>query len=381
MRVLTSKEVKLAFLQPTKTGLEKSIMDAIAPFRIYLKENGVHNFDAQPQGPENKILLKAYFVKEESIEDSRCSLYRPLTKNGDPRVWFSGLATYANPNDILGIVAFKGSLYVINITKLDIEAVLNKAGDNPLKSLIGEILKDENIVVNELLQKLRYIAANGLVAADVKGDTAVGRTLERELGLKINSSKNPDYKGIEIKSFRNVGKNRKTLFAQVPDWSRSNLKSSAQILDAFGYPSKGCFTLRCTVSAIKPNSQGLYLRLDENTGTLVECSTNVNIPEVAVWSLEKLHERLLSKHNQTFWISAESKIIEGREWFLYKSVQHTKKPIVSQFDMLLRQGFITVDHLIKRENGKVKEKGPLFKISPNALSLLFPPSVKYSLID
>ena len=68
--------------------------------------------------------------------------------------------------------------------------------------------------------------------------------------------------------------------------------------------------------------------------------------------------------------------------FQYKQVEHTRKPIVSQFDILLEQGVITLDHLIKRNSkGKVDEKGPLFKIKPNSLDLLFPLSNIYSLLD
>ena len=58
---------------------------------------------------------------------------------------------------------------------------------------------------------------------------------------------------------------------------------------------------------------------------------------------------------------------------------------MSQFDVLLSQGIITLDHLIKKtskgEMNKecVKEKGPFFKIKPDKLDLLFPPSVKYKL--
>lgn len=61
-------------------------------------------------------------------------------------------------------------------------------------------------------------------------------------------------------------------------------------------------------------------------------------------------------------------------------VLHTKKPIASQFDILLEQGEITMDHLIKRnERGRGNEKGPLFKINTNALGLLFPPPETYAL--
>jgi hypothetical protein len=82
----------------------------------------------------------------------------------------------------------------------------------------------------------------------LNADTAVGRTLEAALGIQINSSKKPDYKGIELKSFRNKRDNRKNLFAQVPDWELSKFKSSAEILDAFGYQRQQDFKLYCTVS-------------------------------------------------------------------------------------------------------------------------------------
>ena len=89
----------------------------------------------------------------------------------------------------------------------------------------------------------------------------------------------------------------------------------------------------------------------------------------------------MKETNETFWIAADSISIGGLEHFQYKKVEHTKKPIVSQFDILIEQGIITLDHLIKRKStGSVVEKGPLFKIKPNALGLLFPPSQSYSLI-
>ncbi|MBK7945209.1 MAG: hypothetical protein IPJ85_07865 [Flavobacteriales bacterium] len=104
------------------------------------------------------------------------------------------------------------------------------------------------------------------------------------------------------------------------------------------------------------------------------------IRDFASWTLSKLHERLLEKHNETFWIAAESSREDGVEYLHYTKVEHTRKPIVSQFDLLLEQGIITLDHLIKRTlTGKTVEKGPLFKIKPNNVGLLFPPSRVYDL--
>jgi hypothetical protein len=380
IKVLTENSVELTLIEPTKTGLEKSIMDATGPVRIFLKNKNIHDYQFQKQGPESKILITSYLVIENELVSSVASLYKPITKKGDPRIWFKGLGAYAEANDILGLIEFQHELYVINITKLDVEHLIKSAKNNPLQELVAEIRNVSNEIAEELLLLLRKISSSGFIPAMLNADTAVGRTLETLLGININSSKKPDYKGIELKSFRDKKGNRKNLFAQVPEWNLSKLKSSGEILEAFGYEREDDFRLYCTVSTLVRNSQGLRLKMDNKINQLIENSDKEKFGDFVVWGLELLHKRLIEKHNETFWISAESKMIDGVEHFQYKKVEHTRKPIVSQFDILLEQGVITLDHLIKRDlSGKVVEKGPLFKIKPNSVGLLFPPSQKYTL--
>lgn len=382
VRSLTENSVAFTLIEPTETGLKKSIMDATGPVRSYLKEEGVHDYYLQGQGADHKVLIDSIIYDDFATTNSNASLYRPNTKQGDPRIWFSGLSRLTNPNEILAIIFFDKKLHVVNISKSDIGQLMSLNLSNPIKELLEEINSNENSVALELLGMLRDIAHSGPIPSLLDADTSVGRTLETALGIDINSSKQPDYKGIELKSFRNNRGNRKTLFAQVPDWKRSPLKSSAQILDAFGYEREDDFKLYCTVSATNFNSQGLSLRIEDDLNDLIEYSNDSNIGDAAVWSLEKLHKRLLTKHRETFWVSAQTEIVDGREHFIYTEVEHTKKPIATQFDLLVSQGIITMDHLIKRNSkGKVVEKGPLFKIRPNSLDLLFPPSVKHDLLN
>ena len=381
IKILTENSVELCLIEPTETGLVKSIMDATGSVRNFLKSKKIHDFGLQNQGQESKVLIPSKLIDTDKNINSLASLYRPNTKNGDPRIWFKGLGNYSKANDILGIIEFEGTLYVLNITQIDLEKLLNSTINNPLKELIEEINHISNEVADELLILLNKIASQGPVPAMLKADTAIGRTLETLLGIDINSSKKPDYKGIELKSYRDKKGNRKNLFAQVPDWSLSKFKSSAEILDNFGYSRGEDFKLYCTVSALVRNSQGLTLKLDSKINQLLENSDKANIGDFIAWNLETLHNRLLEKHNETFWIAADSIIIGNKEHFQFKKVEHTRKPIVTQFDILLEQGIITLDHLIKRNStGKVIEKGPIFKIKPNALELLFPPSQSYSLI-
>ena len=381
IKLLTEYSVELTLIEPTETGLKKSIMDATGPVRNYLKEKNIHDFNLQKQGQENKIQINAFLIREGKIIPTIASLYRPNSKNGDPRIWFKGLPVYAMPNDVLGIIEFESELYVLNITSIDVKRLLKNKIANPLQDLVTQIRTASNFVADELLGLLKAVAKMGPVPAMLNADTAIGRTLEKLLNIDINSSKKPDYKGIEIKSFRDQRGNRKNLFAQVPNWQLSKFKSSAEILKNFGYPRGADFKLYCTVSTLVRNSQGLQLKVDNKINQLLENSDKAGIGDFVAWALETLHERLLEKHNETFWIAADSLQIDGIEHFQYKKVEHTKKPIVSQFDILLEQGIITLDHLIKRTAvGKVVEKGPLFKIKPNSLGLLFPPSITHNLV-
>ena len=300
IELLTKYQVSLSLIEPTETGLKKSIMDATSPVRLFLKKEGIHDYEIQKQGSDNKVIYPVKIYYHSKILKSKASFYRPLTKKGDPRIWFYKLTSISKPNDLIAIIPFDKCLHILNITHLPLKELVDGKVDNPIRDLISEINKRESNISLELLGMLKKIAIQGPVPSVVNADTSVGRTLETLLGIPINSSKTPDYKGIELKSFRGNKGNRKNLFAQVPDWKLSKFKSSAEILNAFGYSRGEDFKLYCTVSAITKNSQGLSLRLDSEIEQLIENSNKEEINDFVVWSLEKLHARLEEKHGETF---------------------------------------------------------------------------------
>lgn len=385
IRFFNTHSVEATYLVPTSVGLGKSIMDATSPLRLYLKENQIHNYDGQTQGPEGKKTVETFFVTETNLIPTTASLYRPQAKGkeGDPRIWFSKLPSYALPNNLLGVVAFNNALYVINLSNSNIRQSVQDS-NSPLSRLFKQINADQSSVSDELLNKLREVASRGWIKTVTVGDTGIGATLEHCLGIQINSSQKPDYKGIELKTKRITGlraTTRTSLFAQVPDWEISALKSSAQILDTYGYNRGDVKKLYCTVKATAPNPQGLILRIDEPKDILQERYESADISrEVVTWKFDVLRNRLLTKHNETFWIGAATSKIDGTEHFHYKKVLHTRVPFASNFHTLCQEGVITLDHLIKRDvSGKVVEKGPLFKINPSDLGLLFPPPLQFDL--
>ncbi len=383
IKLLTEKSVELCLIEPTQTALEKHIMDATGSVRAYFKTKVIHNYGLQKQGAsENGVQVETNLVSEKAIIKTSTSLYRPRAKGkgGDPRIWISKLPTFALANDILGIIAFENQLYVLNITQLDLHKLLVSKITNPLQELVNEINHLSNEVADELLIKLRVIASQGFVPALLQADTAIGRTLEYLLGIPMNSSKNPDYKGIELKSARENRGTRKGLFGKIPNWKLSKFKSRIEILDAFGYWEDGIFRLYNTIRATGRNAQGLILRTDYDLDYLFENSDRKEIGDFLVWELQGLKDALASKHKETFWVKAQSKIEDGNEFFLFKSVEHTKGPLLNQFGLLIDIGAITLDYPIKRlADGSVIDKGCNFKLKPNALGLLFPPSQSYSL--
>lgn len=372
---LTSKQVEVALIEPTRTGLDKSIMDATAPVRDFMKRNGVHDFEVQQQGPDHKHLIETNILTNTSSLRTRTSLYRPVTKTGDPRLWIYKIKEYCSPNDILALTFYDGELWVFNLSTLDIISLA--AGTGAFAKFITDYAATENEVADELLNKIRVIAAKGFIPSPYSGDTSIGRLLEEELGIRINSDKAPDYKGIELKSARSERNNRKNLFAQVPDWSISKLKSSREILERYGYEQDGARRLYCTVKSTGYNPQTLRLKMDFEGGVLHEYSSRDG--DVVKWNMETLETRLASKHKETFWVQAQSKFIDGVEYFKFISIEHTRDPIITQLAVLIDQGDVSLDHLIKERGNSVVEKGPIFKLAQGSLPLLFPPSTVYEL--
>ena len=269
--------VEVTFLVPTQTGLKKNILDATFPVRSYLKQKGIHQFEGQLQGKEGKKIKKSFFLTESSSIPTDVSFYRPKAKgkDGDPRIWPSKLSSYADPRNLLALIAQNGTLYFINLSRPEIFKSATQSG-SPLNKLLNKSRQPTSETALELLDKLKKIARKGWHETVTPGSTGVGMTGEHLLGLRPNPKKHPDYKGvIECKFYRNnFGRqpSRTSLFGQVPNWKLSFLKSSRQILATYGYMRGGIKSLRCTVQADKPNPQGLLLKVMDSIDELHECA-------------------------------------------------------------------------------------------------------------
>jgi hypothetical protein len=381
--VLAGAAGDYALLFLTRTGLEKGLIDATQPIRTLFLEHGYHDFTTQGRGrADNGVERDAVVVGETREEPLRMSLYRPQAKPnrpGDPRLWPSRLPRFAQAGDVMALFFQGERLCLLNLTcaKLDGTACQEQ---NFAAGFVRAIHDARFAPVNELVGMLRKLAESGPLKAPAH-DESIGFAIESALGIPRNARRTPDFKGIEIKSGRGAG-SKTSLFACVPDWElcrtmNQNVAphlrycaSHQEVLNRYGYHDGTRWALYCTVTTRSPNPQGLVLAVDAASNRLVE-SCNAVPPNVAVWRMETLHACLKAKHPQTLWIKARSERQGSHELFFLQHATYTFGPSVAQFDALLLEGAVTVDHRIHWQEGTPRDHGIPFRIRPERVRDLF----------
>jgi hypothetical protein len=375
-----------ALFSPTPTGLAKSILDATEPVRRLLRRSGLHDFAAQAQGQSAKVALPAE-IWGETPSEVRVTLYRPHTKSGDPRFWLSKLPDLVQPHDLLVICVVRRTLLFLNLSNDTVRRQLVDAR-SPLRQRLASEELDRTVADQRVINELQAATQGRWLDSIREGSTGVGMTLEHALGITPNSKRAPDLHGYEVKAKvgappgrARVRATRQTLFACVPDWQVSALKSSREILERFGYHRAGVLRLYCEVSAKRPNSLGLKFVHDESTDAIHEhWVTDTHSESVATWPADRLIGYLESKHARTLWVYAQKQTESGATRFRYTHAVVTGAPLARKLPRLIGQGAVTMDHLIKQQtNGSTVEKGPLFKMPTEQLHLLFPARVTTAL--
>lgn len=374
--------IRYTTFQTYWTSLDKGYFDAIAPIRAFFLEEGIHDYASQGQGQINKEYRDAFLLNGvDPPIPAKASLYRPITKKGDPRLWFSKLHKYTNPDDIFALFHVGDKLYIINVTQTNVADYFNSNESNSIKEVLSTLHEDSMEVSKDLLSHFVELYDNGhWYLSEVQADTGIGRAVETLLGIPMNNIADADYHGIEIKSKRlqrNTDKN--CLFSKVPDWKNSTYKNKQAIVEKYGYLSDGVKTLQITVQANRPNAQSLMLDIP-NDGEILEMLGKKDpqlVDHIVEWQLLNLHNYLKKKHKETFWVSVDNQILDGKEHFRYSYIEHTRNPNIAEFDNLIMQQFITLELLLNRPSGHGDTWN--FKIKDKAMPILFPESLLYKL--
>ena len=239
--------------------------------------------------------------------------------------------------------------------------------------------------MENVLNSLKALSLKGPIKSVSEGSNAIGRTLQAELNIKHSTSSRNIYKGFIITS--TATKNSRTnLFASVPDWKKSEIKSFKDMLNNYGLmDASGKYEKKifCSVNSLEPNSFGLFLDVDKSSKILHERYFLKNQKKlVFIWDTEILSKKL-NRLDKTVIISANVFKREDGNYFHFRFAEFMMGPSIDKFFDLVGYGSISLDHLISMDKGSenVREKGPLFKIRKSSRQDLFNEYKKFDLMD
>ena len=220
--------------------------------------------------------------------------------------------------------------------------------------------------IAQLRDKLSEVKQREYVVSLRRGNTGIGYTLETLLELDENNLQTPDLGEIELKSQRNGVSNRVTMFT----FNRGIWKiRQRELIERYGYvDTNGRPSLYCTVDS-KPNNQGLYLKVEEDTVRLY----HVDNTRIAEWLGEVVIDRFRSKMPALVIVYADTRInSDSKEEFCFNEAYLLTNPDQDHFLDLIKQDIVIVDvrmHL--RANGSVRNHGTGFRIEERFLNLCF----------
>jgi len=216
------------------------------------------------------------------------------------------------------------------------------------------------------------------------GSTGVGYTFERLLGISENTIPLADFYNIEIKTHRKSSNSNICLFNYDPIGSYSY--EIKHLYDLYGYKrdkQKSQNVLNVSVySHIKkllPCNYKFMLHVDYLNGKVIlliyDLQDNL-VDSDAYWTFETLKKKVYEKIQYLAYVTAESKFINGVEYFHYNSIYFYKLKSFDTFIKLIDNCKICVSFKI---GGKINidypwqidNHGTSFSIKSQNLSLLY----------
>lgn len=190
-----------------------------------------------------------------------------------------------------------------------------------------------------------------------RSDGAAGETFQFHLGrVARDNKKEADWEGWEVKSKRNTSTSATTLYSQKPTYPP---RGDRYMLEKWGIPDEmfqqklklntSLYATRFSKVHLRTKSVPTYLMKIENNKvenkiSLIVCDEDKNIIDDSVyWSYEDIAVGFTKLHN-TFLVEPVVKIIDGKEYFHYKSATVLLESSLESFLDCIDDGVIRYDH-------------------------------------
>lgn len=228
--------------------------------------------------------------------------------------------------------------------------------------------------LDELVVKLKEINKEGFIQSLRRGSTGIGFTLETKLGIQENRFRGPDYDIYELKAKRRKTNSKSSLF--VPNWILTNRNSWKDVVEEFGHrwpinenqqlKGKALFP---TLQYERPNNRGWYLRISDD-----QIQSMLNDEIIAFTYLSDVEKLFHDKLTDVIYVLADSKIIDGKEYFHYNEVYQLEDTSFENFLNQIkanRYRIVAEYRMGIHLNGKFERHGNAFRASRKAIFALY----------
>ena len=218
-------------------------------------------------------------------------------------------------------------------------------------------------------ERLPQIKKKGFIASLRKGNTGIGYTFECLFGIEENNDSGADLNGkIEFKATRKNRSCRTSSFTQAPIWHfeirdiiKKYGKQHPEDLDRVNwYPS-----LNNDV-----NPSGLILNIQDGELQIVDQKDGNVLGSIPI---SVLQYRFRQKLDKLLLVYADTKKIDGVEYFHYNEAYMCQFPSTDSIESLINEGKLVVEprcHLFK-STGKVRDRGVAFRMKGEYLKDLY----------
>lgn len=241
---------------------------------------------------------------------------------------------------------------------------------------------EENIAL--LKDKFESIKKMGFVESTRKGSSGIGKTFEDLIGKEEDSSYNPDFCGIEIKT-KNIKSARHTTFFSLTPKGKEEYEIK-RLVKTYGYPDadfkqhkvfSAAIYGNCLTRAAAKHLMGLNVDYKARKIYLKIISLNMElIEEYVYWDFDAIEERVNKKLKYLAFITASRKFSNGKVYFHYKNIEFYRLKSFDTFLKLIELGVVRVLFhigIVKSGErlGELHDRGTSFQIQEKDLTKLF----------
>ena len=228
------------------------------------------------------------------------------------------------------------------------------------------------------IQKMGWIESSSSSIGDI------GITFEKLIGVATNEFEIPDFGSIEIKTKSKSKYDCISLFSCAP--TGPYYHEVERIKDSFGYPDSTLKAFKVFNGEVFCNKLtkigknfhfklNIYRNKERITLSVYDKKNNM-IEESTYWDFDILKEKLNRKLTYLALISSEKRIINGKRFFKYKTLNLYKLKGFDTFISLMENGFVKIVFKLgvfkdERRFGKIHDRGTTFSIKEKDINKLF----------